>query len=44
MKLDETLLSRAAVLVRDRELQQLPDEKDCPEYVFSCLLYTSRCV
>lgn len=35
MKLDETLLSRAAVLVRDRELQQLPDEKDCPEYVFS---------
>lgn len=35
MKLDETLLSRAAVLVRDKELHQLPDEKDCPEYVFS---------
>lgn len=35
MKLDETLLSRAAVIVRDRELQQLPNDKDCPEHVFS---------
>lgn len=35
MKLDEAQLSRAAVLVRERQLQQLPDANTCPEHVFS---------
>lgn len=35
MKLDEAQLSRAAVLVRERQLQQLPDADACPEHIFS---------
>lgn len=35
MKLDEAQLSHAAVLVRERQLQQLPDADACPEHVFS---------
>lgn len=35
MKLDDELLSRAARIVRDRELAALPHEDLCPDYDFS---------
>lgn len=35
MKIDDALLSRAARIVRDRELAALPHEDLCPEHVFS---------
>lgn len=35
MKLDDELLSRAATLVRDLKIKQLPHEDECPELIFS---------
>ncbi len=35
MKLDDAMLSRAAVLVRDKQLSKLPAETECPQHIFS---------
>lgn len=35
MKLDDELLSRAAILVRDKQLQQLSNEQEYPQHIFS---------